>query len=206
MAVTSTERTSGDRRAEILDAASALFSETGTRGTTIAAVAARAGMTDAGVLYHFKSKKELVLAVLERFDVDVERSMQESHLGHGVDLLRATREWGVGMEQVPEIQAMLIVLSAEHLHEPGAARDYVQRRYRRILARYATAFREAAEAGDLRRDLDPEFEASAFVAHLDGIRFQWFLLDRSISMAQSVRSYIDLTLVRLAPDPGGKVQ
>ena len=202
MTITSTERPSGDRRQEILEAASALFSETGTRGTSIAAVAARAGLTDAGVLYHFKSKKELVLAVLEHFDLEVERSMQESEL-HGIDLLRATREWGVGMEQVPEIQAMLIVLSAEHLHEPGQARDYVQRRYQRVLARYEHAFREAAAAGDLRHDLDAEFEAAALVAHLDGIRFQWFLLDKTISMAESVRAYVDLTLARLTPRTGG---
>lgn len=202
MSVTSTERPSGDRRQEILEAASALFSETGSRGTSIAAVGARAGLTDAGVLYHFKSKKELVLAVLEHFDLEVERSMQESEL-HGIELLRATREWGAGMERVPGIQAMLIVLSAEHLHEPGQARDYVRRRYRRVLGRYTTAFREAAEAGDLRHHLDAEFEAAALVAHLDGIRFQWFLLDKTISMAESVRTYVDLTLARLAPSMGG---
>ena len=187
-----------DRRQEILEAASSLFSEAGSRGTSIAAVAARAGVTDAGVLYHFNTKHELLLAVLEHFDREVERGMQEAHL-RGIELLRATREWGDGMEKVPEIQSMLIVLTAEHLHEPGPARDYVQRRYRRLLARYTTAFREAAAAGDLRSDLDAAYEASAFIAHLDGIRFQWFLLDKKISMAESVRTYVDTTLTRLAP-------
>ena len=194
MAVTGTV----DRRRTILDAASTLFSETGSRGTSIAAVAARAGITDAGVLYHFKTKQELLLAVLQHFDREVERGMQESHL-EGIDLLRATREWGAGMEEIPEIQAMLIVLSAEHLHEPGPARDYVQRRYARLVTRYVTAFRDAVASGDLRADLDAEFETAALIAHLDGIRLQWFLLDRKISMADSVRTYVDLTLERLAP-------
>ena len=188
-----------ERRQAILDAASSLFSETGSRGTSIAAVAARAGVTDAGVLYHFKTKKELVLAAIEHFDSQVEREMQESDL-RGIDLLRATREWGLGMEQVPEIQSMLIVLSAEYLHEEGPAREYLQRRYKRLHRRYVKAFREAAKAGDLRADLDADHEATALIAHLDGIRLQWLLLDKSVSMAESVRTYVDHTLARLRPD------
>lgn len=190
--------TNSARREAILDAASSLFAGAGTRGTSIATVAAQAGVTDAGVLYHFGTKRELVLAVLERFDRDVERGLQESHL-HGIDLLHSVREWGAAMEELPEIQSLLIVLSAEHLHEAGPARDYLRRRYERILARFERAFREAAEAGDLRQDLDPGYEASALVAHLDGIRFQWFMLDRQTSMADSVRAYVDATLTRLAP-------
>lgn len=194
-----TDRSTGDRRQAILDAASALFSETGSRGTSIAAVAARAGVTDAGVLYHFKTKKDLVLAALENFDRKIERDMEEADL-RGIDLLQATREWGRGMEDVPEIQSMLIVMSAEHLHQPGAARDYLQRRYKRLLNRYTRAFRDAAKAGDLRADLDPKHEATALIAHLDGIRFQWLLLDRTVSMAESVRTYVDQMLARLHPD------
>jgi AcrR family transcriptional regulator len=192
-----------DRRTSILDAASALFAEKGSRGTSIAAVAERAGVTDAGVLYHFNTKKDLLLAVLERFDTSVERGLQDHHLT-AIDLIRSTREWGAGMEEVPEIQSLLIMLSAEHLKERGPARTYIQRRYRRIVERYTRAFAEAAEAGDLRADLDPLAEASSLIAHLDGIRFQWFLLDGQISMAKSVRTYVDAALARLAPERVGR--
>ena len=187
-----------DRRTTILAAASALMAERGSRGTSIAAVAERAGLTDAGVLYHFKTKQDLLLAVVQQFDTLVERAIEEDGT-RGIELVRAAREWGAGMEQVPEIQSLLIVLTAEQLHGEGPTREYLVRRYRRVLRRYVEAFTEAAAAGDLRSDLDPVFEASAFVAHLDGIRFQWFLLDREISMADSVRRYVDATLDRLAP-------
>ena len=190
--------TAPDRRTTILAAASALMAERGSRGTSIAAVADRAGLTDAGVLYHFKTKKDLLLAVVEQFDSEVERSLEADGTS-GIELIRATREWGVGMEQVPEIQSLLIVLTAEQLHGTGPARDYLTARYRGLLRRYTKAFADAAETGALRADLDPAFEASAFIAHLDGIRFQWFLLDRQISMADSVRAYVDTTLDRLAP-------
>lgn len=191
-----------ERRAEILAAASQLMGEHGSRGTSIAAVAERAGMTDAGVLYHFKTKRDLLLAVLQQFDVGVERGLQEIST-EGIDLVRATRDWGEGMERIPGIHSLLIVLTAEHLHDDGPVRTYLARRYRHLLDRYTKAFADAAVSGDLRRDLDPAHEASSLLAHLDGIRFQWFLLEGAVSMADSVRTYVDQTLTRLAPDRGG---
>lgn len=174
------------------------MAEVGSRGTTIAAVAEQVGMTDAGVLYHFTTKQDLVLAVLEQFDRDAKHDLRLDELS-GIEMLRSARTWGVGMELVPEIQSLLVVLTAEHLHADGPVRDYIRRRYRLILARFSEAFAHAAAAGDLRHDLDPDLEASALVAHLDGIRLQWFLLDGAVSMGDSVKACIDHTLDRLAP-------
>jgi AcrR family transcriptional regulator len=186
------------RREQILDAALALFAETGSRGTSVAAVAERVGITDAGVLYHFKTKEELLLGVLARFEQKVDERVVESG-ARGIELLRMVRTWGEVMERLPDISALWILLTAEHLTTPSPARERIQRRYDRVVARYVTAFATASRQGDLRADLDPVHEASALVAHLDGIRLQWFLLDRSFSMADSVRTYVDSTLERLAP-------
>jgi hypothetical protein len=89
-------------------------------------------------------------------------------------------------------------LSAEHLTADSPARQFIQQRYRRLLDRFTAAFAAAADAGDLRVDLDARHEAAALIAHLDGIRLQWFLLDESFSMADSVRTYVTATLERLA--------
>lgn len=197
-ATTNTSNTSV-RRDDVVAAATALMAERGSRGTSIAAVAERAGMTDAGVLYHFKTKKALLLAVLERFDAAAEQLLVQPEQ-RAIELLRSTRDWGEHMEHVPDIQSLLIMLTAEHLHTEGEARDYIRGRYQRLLRRYRTAFAQAAADGDLRGDLDPDFEASALLAHLDGIRFQWFLTDEEVSMAASVRTYVDATLDRLSPE------
>ncbi|MCY1693728.1 TetR/AcrR family transcriptional regulator [Curtobacterium sp. SL109] len=52
------------RRASIIDAARALFSEVGYRGATMAQIAARADVTHAGLLYHFSTKDAVLDAVL----------------------------------------------------------------------------------------------------------------------------------------------
>ena len=180
-----------------MDAAAALFAASGYRGTTVAAVARAVGITDAGVLHHFKTKEALLLGVLQQYARSVEARIDEAGL-HGIDLLRALRRWGAGMEARSDIASLLIRLTTEHLTGEAPARRAIQAAYAHLLARYEAAFAAAAAHGDLRADLDPAFEASALVAHLDGIRLQWFLTDGRTSMADSVRAYMDATL-----DPSG---
>jgi len=52
-------------RAKLLDAAVSLFSEQGVAGTTVAEIARRGGVTSAMVHYYFKSKDQLLDAVVE---------------------------------------------------------------------------------------------------------------------------------------------
>lgn len=186
------------RREQILDVAAELFAVSGSRGTSIAAVAERVGITDAGVLYHFKTKEELLLGVIARFDRAIETELDSSGV-RGIDFLHLVAGWGEGVERWPEISKLLILLSAEHLTVDSPARRAIQERYRKVLARYRDAFATAAAAGDLRADLDAEAEASDLIAHLDGIRLQWFLSDGAISMGASVRRHVGATLERLAP-------
>ena len=186
------------RREQILDAAVELFAQTGYRGTSIAAVAEKVGITDAGVLYHFNTKEDLLLGVLGHFDRAVAQTLEEVGV-RGIDLLRVMAEWGAGMEDTPGISSLLIHLSAENLITDSPARRFIQGRYENLLDRLTEAFTLAATSGDLRADLDARFEAAALIAHLDGIRLQWFLLDQSFSMADDVRTYVTATLARLAP-------
>ena len=53
-----------DTRARILDAALALFSEHGFDGTTLQEIADRLGFTKAALYYHFRSKDDLLQALI----------------------------------------------------------------------------------------------------------------------------------------------
>jgi AcrR family transcriptional regulator len=58
-----------DTRALLLEAAAKLIAERGYRGTTVNDMVARAGLSKGTFYWHFKSKHDLLLAVLdERFD------------------------------------------------------------------------------------------------------------------------------------------
>jgi len=60
-------RSAGDAaRKKILDASAALFLRHGFEGTTLRAISARAGVNLGGIYYYFKSKDQILFAVLER--------------------------------------------------------------------------------------------------------------------------------------------
>ena len=68
-------------RERLLDAAEAVLAEHGTQGLTLAAVAAHAGVSKGGLLYHFASKDALITGLIERliegFDALVEQLRRE---------------------------------------------------------------------------------------------------------------------------------
>lgn len=64
MAVRRTRRSPEEARRLILDAASSLLAEGGVAAVQVRAVAARVGMTDAGVTHHFQSRDNLLRELL----------------------------------------------------------------------------------------------------------------------------------------------
>ena len=62
------QRRGDARRQQILDAAVALFAAQGYRGTGVAALADRVGMTATGLLYYFGSKERLLAEVVAERD------------------------------------------------------------------------------------------------------------------------------------------
>jgi AcrR family transcriptional regulator len=63
-------------RDRILDAFEELLAEQSERAATLDAVAARAGVSKGGLLYHFASKDALVDGVLERFSADLAEDIE----------------------------------------------------------------------------------------------------------------------------------
>jgi AcrR family transcriptional regulator len=57
----------GDTRARLLDAAGAVIRRDGAQGLTLDAVAAQAGVSKGGLLYHFRSKRELLDGLVGRW-------------------------------------------------------------------------------------------------------------------------------------------
>jgi AcrR family transcriptional regulator len=79
------------RKEAILQAAAGLFSERGFRDTSMSDIARVTGVADGTVFYHFKTKEELFLAVLENFRdriiKEIERYLRESEFDSGLDMI-----------------------------------------------------------------------------------------------------------------------
>src|SRR4051812_23673022 len=66
----------GDTRARLLDAAVAVIRRDGAQSLTLDAVAAEAGVSKGGLLYHFRSKRELLEEMVRRWVDQFEREIE----------------------------------------------------------------------------------------------------------------------------------
>ena len=187
------------RRAAVLDAARRLFSQQGFKGASLAAIAQEAGLTDAGLLYHFPTKNDLLLAVIAEGDHEQDQTLAQVRGERGLPLLRRMAEFGADLEADPILTALDVTLSAEHLQDGSDINAYFAERYQNFRAMLAKAFADAAHAGDLRPDLDPQMEAANMTAVLDGLRLQWLLSGGAVSMAAGMRAYVQGVIARLSP-------
>ncbi|MFI6325960.1 TetR/AcrR family transcriptional regulator [Nonomuraea sp. NPDC050556] len=79
-----------EARRLILDAAGALLAEGGVAAVQVRAVAARVGMTDAGVTHHFGNRDKLLAELLKHGGRQLRAAIQDvlaAWLDHGADLL-----------------------------------------------------------------------------------------------------------------------
>ena len=187
------------RRAAVLEAARRLFSSQGFKGASLAAIAQEAGLTDAGLLYHFPTKNDLLLAVIAEGDREQDETLAQVRDARGLPLLLRMAEFGADLEADPVLTALDVTLSAEHLQTGSEINAYFVGRYDRFRAMLTQAFEEARRAGDLTGDFDPGVEAANMTAVLDGLRLQWLLSDGAVSMAGGMRAYVAGVIARLSP-------
>ena len=76
-----------DTRKRLLDAAAAVVRRDGARALTLDAVAAEAGVSKGGLLYHFKTKRDLLDAMLEgwveEFGTEIAAAEEGKGFAHG---------------------------------------------------------------------------------------------------------------------------
>lgn len=163
------------RRSLILEEAIQSISERGYFGFRIQDLAQRCGLTNGGLLYHFGSKEELLLAVLDERErremiavreatgIDpVERGDTPLTLKEVKSVLRAIVARGA---EQPEIVRLLNVLNAEALHEGHPAHRYFVEREARVLRAFADMVRPFTDR--------PDFMARKILALAGGLEIQW---------------------------------
>jgi AcrR family transcriptional regulator len=183
-----------ERREQIIDAAWEAFGANGYRSTTIAQIAERAGLSDAGVLHHFASKEELLLTVLERRDQQGSRRVAEAmdETGSFAGALIALCRQNAAS---PGITALFTVMAGESIDAGHPAHGHFHARYRRLRAVSAEELRAAQARGEIDPAIDPDTVAAQLLAVWDGLQLQWLLDPSQVDMVAVLRDF----LARLAP-------
>lgn len=182
-----TERTRGT----ILDAALEVFAEGGYRSGSLRDIAARVGMSEAGLLHHFASKSGLLSAVLERRD-DLARQFIPQHPGDGVLAMRGLVDLARFNASEPGVVELYCTLSAEATTPGHPAHEYFVHRYETTRGTLTEAFGDLAARGLLRPGITPDVAARSIIATMDGLQVQWLLDRTSLDMAEELRRHIAL--------------
>lgn len=179
---------SEETRSAILDAALEVFAQGGFRGGALRAVAERVGMSEAGLLHHFKSKSALLIAVLERRDELTYNRVPLDQLD-GVAALRRLVALVAYNATKPGVVELFCTLSAEATSPDHPAHAYFQNRYEWTRNSLAVAFGKVEAGGGLRPGVSPEIAARSTIAMMDGLQVQWLMDRDSLNMAEELRRY-----------------
>lgn len=176
-------------RERILDAATTAFSELGYRGASLATIATSIGITQQGILYHFKSKPSVLQAVLDERD---QHGLQNWPTGADLVGTKALDAWDAAVERNAKnfgLVRLAQVLRAEASGADHPAQGYYVDHFEIGMELLLAGFQSGVETGELRPDLDYETIAHQVIAMSEGLESQWLADPGGVDIVACFRAY-----------------
>jgi AcrR family transcriptional regulator len=189
---------SARRRAEIVAAATSVFSSRGYRGGSLREIAKQLDLSLTSVVHHFPSKSDLLVAVLESADSAHADSFQEDSRTDGVAF--AVLQYVRRNVDRPEMLRLLALMAAESSAADHPAHAWFRRRYEQTIGMLAAAIQRDQEAGRISNPRDPHGIAESLVALWDGLQLQWLIDPERDLVASMTAALRDLLGPNAVPD------
>jgi AcrR family transcriptional regulator len=198
------KRPSGRRsqRAEILGAAVDLFAKGGSRGTPLAAIAERIGVSVPAITHHFGSKYGLFMEVVAVSDSADEMRLIEASHGAGIERLGSPRSWARTVSSDPSLvnlERLTLVMTVEAVDADFPFHDHFVARQHWIRQTIIDKIERGRRDGSIRPDVDSLALAVEVLAFMHGANLQWHLDPESIDLVKAYDGYFDRLLHDLAP-------
>lgn len=203
-----TKEEAQETRSQILEAAEQAFYERGVARTTLADIAALAGVTRGAIYWHFSNKADLVQAMLDTLHEPLDELARASESEDEVDPLGCMRKLLIHLfHQValdPKTRRINEILfhKCEFTDEMCDLRRQRQTAILECNLRIGLTLRNAVHRGQLPENLDTVRAAVCIHAYIDGILGQWLLVPDSFQLAQDAERWVDIALDMLRLSPG----
>ena len=143
------------KKEAILQTATVFFSEQGFRDTSMSEIAKVTGVADGTIFYHFKSKEELFLAVLQNFKevilMECQNFLANNEFESGLDMVERMVSFYIDLADNMEERFLLL-----HRHYPyklaeenPTCRRYLEDIYNCFADLFETAIRKGQEDGSI---------------------------------------------------------
>lgn len=177
------------RRLAILEAALQIFGASGYNGSSLKQVAEVVGISEAGILHHFKTKSDLLLAVLDYRD-----NLSNEWFNDSVhNSLAFVSDWMLLLDyntRNPGIVELYTILSGEATSKTHPAHAYFRERYETVRIFVEANFKGMLEDGHLVPGAPTPSElATSLISISDGLQVQW-LLDPTVDILRHNESFL----------------
>ncbi len=166
------------RREQIAEAALALVAARGVNRLSVAAVARRVGLVPSGIYRHFKSKDEILMAVLDLIESRLLANVQAARdeAADPLDRLRGVLFRHVRFIREGRTFPRIVFSDDAHSDDPRR-KARVQRIATAYLNKIAELVAEGQAAGRIRQDLDAPTAALLFLGIVMPAAILWHLSD-----------------------------
>ena len=192
------------RRMQIADAARTVAVKYGSEHVTVRRIAKEIGVSEGALYRHFKSKHDILSLMVERIQEDLVADIKggaagQTPLGMLDSALRnhmssIEQRKGVSFQVIAEI----ISLGDKRLNRQASE----------ALDRYVGHIRdlllEGIEAGEIRKDVDPEKAATLITAAIQGLVSRWALSNYSFNLEQEYESVWGILRAAIVSQRKGK--
>lgn len=182
-----------DRRQQILEGAFTCFAAKGYHNTTMDDIVAACGLSKGALYWYFKSKKELLLAVVDAWleAADDAYHAAAARAGTPRDKLRAMgRVYGQALAADARRAAVAIEFWGLSGQDPEV-RERLRQLYGRYRGMVEGILAEGVAAGQFR-PLDARRIAGVLLAAYDGLCLQWWLDPAAVDWPEVADAVLDL--------------
>ncbi|MBW3094348.1 TetR family transcriptional regulator [Bifidobacterium sp. 64T4] len=191
-----------DRKRGILETTISFISQFGFWGFTIRDVAQAQNITEAGLLYYYRTKEQLLeetlkyadrvnqIAIAEHLGVEgVTGEVLQDGIAYHCDLgLKAITTGTVETNaDRPEMVRLYILLESEALSKDHPVHEYFEQREDNLLKEYATA--AARDGVD-----DPDRTAMQVLSAMEGLQLRWLNDSRDVDFVGEWKTLVDLLI------------
>jgi TetR/AcrR family acrAB operon transcriptional repressor len=194
-------------REQLLDAAERVFSKRGVAKTSLAEVAAAAGVTRGAVYWHFRDKADLFGAMCERATSPLDAMLVEAGGRTHDDPLGAVRALAVSaltrLATDPRAQAVFEVIfhKTELTGELAEIAGRQERDRCDCLSNVESILEQAVARGQLPADTDTALATRLLHAYVSGIMREWVLDKGAYDLAARASSLVETIITGLAANP-----
>lgn len=205
MTRTQSDNKGKDNRSKILQSATRLFGRKGFHGTTIEDVTRESGISRGALYWHYKSKSELLGAVVQRLKKEYLDVFTKDIMSAGprpIDRIRRIFKFNArfAVEHTDLVHCLRNLSLELSPSEDKNVKVFfsIMDQQRSFIVRLIN---DAQSDGSIRTDLKPEIMAAIILAIHDGILLQWTAFDHLFDGRELVWSFRQIMLAGMGADP-----